>query len=100
MRAVTVEPPIPPEDLEAAQRYAERLRDGEDPAAWIERADVLESLGRHTRRFLEHPDFFDAIEAARRAAADEAARRPADGTDRRAARPTDPTDPTSGRDGA
>lgn len=85
---MTVEPPIPPEDLEAAQRYAERLRDGEDPAAWIERADVLESLGRHTRRFLEHPDFFDAIEAARRAA--EAAR-PAGPTDRDAGPTGGPT---------
>jgi hypothetical protein len=71
---VTVEPPIPPEDedLEAARRYAERLRDGEDPTTWLERADVRESLGRHTRRFAEHPDFFDAIEAVRRAKAAEA----------------------------
>jgi len=68
---VTVEPPpIPPEDLEAAQRYAERLRDGEDPTTWLERADVRESLGRHTRRFAEHPDFFDAIEDVRRHAAE------------------------------
>lgn len=67
---MTVEPPIPPEDedLEAARRYAERLRDGEDPTTWLERADVRESLGRHTRRFAEHPDFFDAIEAVRRRA--------------------------------